>query len=71
MKKKTTTLYFGEMRKTVNMPPALWRQIEERLNAFEPPLSFADWVRRIAQDELKHPPRVLADYLAQPREGAQ
>jgi hypothetical protein len=33
MKKKTHTpkLFFGEIRKTTNMSPALWAQIEARL----------------------------------------
>jgi hypothetical protein len=68
MKKKTDTLYFGEIRKTVNMPPALWHQIEARMNAYEPPLVFADWARRVFQDELRRPVRVLPDWLAQPKE---
>ena len=50
------------------MPPALWHQIEGRLKAYEPELQFADWARRIFQDELKRPARALADWSAQPKE---
>jgi hypothetical protein len=42
VKKKTPYVYAGEVRKTVNMPPALWRQIEARMSDYEPPLQFAD-----------------------------
>lgn len=70
MKKKTPYLYAGEIRKTVNMPPALWSQIEERLNAYEPKLQFADWARRVFQNELRQPVRALPDWSAQPREDA-
>src|SRR5260370_21821385 len=70
MKKKTATpkLFWGEVRKTINMPPALWTQIEARLNAYEPALQFADWSRRIFQDELRRSTRVLPDWSAQPKE---
>ena len=50
------------------MPPALWKQIEGRLQAYEPALSFADWARRVFQDELRQPVRVLPDWLAQPKD---
>jgi hypothetical protein len=39
MKKKTPYFYAGEIRKTINMPPALWLQIEARMNAYEPPFA--------------------------------
>jgi hypothetical protein len=68
MKKKTPYLFGGEIRKTINMPPALWLQIEARMNAYEPTLQFADWARRIFQDELRRPPRVLPDWSAQPKD---
>jgi hypothetical protein len=61
-------LYFGEVRKSINMPPALWQQISERLNSYNPPLAFVDWARRVFQSELRNPPRVLADYSARPKE---
>jgi hypothetical protein len=67
MKRKPTALYFGEVRKTINMPPALWAQIQDRMNCYEPPLDFADWARRVFYDELRHPPRVLPDWSAQPK----
>jgi hypothetical protein len=60
-----------EIRKTANMPPGLWKQIEARLHCYEPKLDFADWSRRIFQYELKRPPRVLGDWLAQPKEPAR
>jgi hypothetical protein len=61
-------IFAGEVRKSINMPPALWRQIEERLRAYEPELSFVDWARRVFQAELKRPPAPLGDWLAQPKD---
>jgi hypothetical protein len=68
MRQKRTEPY-SDTRKTINMPPALWKQIEARLRCYEPELDFTDWARRIFQDELRRPPRVLPDWLAQPKDG--
>ena len=58
---------YGEVRKSINMPEMLWKQIATRLALYAPPLSFVDWSRRIFQDELTRPARVLVD-CAQPKE---
>jgi hypothetical protein len=63
MKKKATPsqpyFYAGEVRKTISMPPSLWKQTEARLDCYDPSLTFVDWARRVFRKELKLPPGPL------------
>lgn len=51
------------VKKSVTMPPWLWKQIEARLDYY-PSLTFVDWARRVFQKELKDHPKPLPDWSA-------
>jgi hypothetical protein len=65
VKKGTPKPYGESSRKTIDIPPEMWKQIRDRMQLYG--LDFAKWARLILQAELNRPAKPLEGEIIRPK----